>query len=100
MAYDKPYEPKPNTGSLFANKEKKQPMSPDYQGTVLVDMSTLKVANGVATVKLNGWKKVSKSGLTYLSLSVDTFVPDPNYKKAAPKPQAQSVADLDDDIPF
>jgi hypothetical protein len=98
MAYDKPYEPKPNTGSLFANKEKKQPMSPDYQGTILVDMSTLKVTNGVATVKINGWKKISKSGLTYLSLSVDTWVPDPNYKKEAP--QAKSVADMDSDIPF
>ena len=94
MAYDKPYEPKPNTGSLFANKEKTKPMSPDYQGNILIDVSKLEVVNGVATVKLSGWKKTSASGLVYLSLAVDTFKP-----KTAAKPAA-SVADMDDDIPF
>jgi uncharacterized protein (DUF736 family) len=91
------YEPKPNTGSLFANKEKKSPQSPDYQGDILVDVSTLEVVNGVAKIKLAGWKKTSAKGLVYLSLSVDTFKP-----KAAqePRPRAASVADEQDDIPF
>jgi len=91
------YEPKPNTGSLFANKEKKSPQSPDYQGDILVDVSTLEVVNGVAKVKLAGWKKTSAKGLVYLSLSVDTFKP-----KAAeqPRQRAASVADEQDDIPF
>lgn len=96
MAYDKPYTPKPNTGSLFANKEKKSPQSPDYQGDILVDVSTLEVVNGVAKVKLAGWKKTSASGLVYLSLSVDTFKPQ---SKTEAKP-ADSVAAMDDDIPF
>ena len=96
MAYDKPYEPKSNTGSLFANKEKTKPTSPDYRGDVLVDISTLEVANGMAKIKLSGWKKTSASGLVYLSLAVDTFKPQP---KTEAKPAA-SVAAMDDDIPF
>lgn len=96
MAYDKPYEPKPNTGSLFANKEKTKPTSPDYRGDILVSVSDLEAVNGVAKVKLSGWKKTSASGLVYLSLSVDTFKPQP---KSAAKPAA-SVAAMDDDIPF
>jgi len=97
MAYDKPYEPKPNTGSLFANKEKKSPQSPDYQGDILVDVSKLEVVNGVAKIKLAGWKKTSAKGLVYLSLSVDTFKP-----KSAEQPRqpAASLETLDDDIPF
>ena len=96
MAYDKPYEPKPNTGSLFANKEKSKPTSPDYQGSILIDVSKLEVVNGVATVKLAGWKKKAESGLVYLSLAVDTFKP---AAKPTAKPAA-SVAAMDDDIPF
>jgi uncharacterized protein (DUF736 family) len=96
MAYDKPYEPKPNTGSLFATKEKSKPTSPDYQGDILIDVSKLEVVNGVAKVKIAGWKKTSASGLVYLSLSVDTFKP---ANKPAAKPAA-SVAAMDDDIPF
>ena len=96
MAYDKPYEPKPNTGSLFANKEKTKPTSPDYRGDILVNVSDLEVVNGVAKIKLSGWKKTSASGLVYLSLSVDTFKPQ---SKPEAKPAA-SVADMDSDIPF
>jgi len=96
MAYDKPYEPKPNTGSLFANKEKTKPTSPDYRGDVLVNVSDLEVVNGVAKIKLSGWKKTSASGLVYLSLAVDTFKPQP---KSETKPAA-SVADMDSDVPF
>ncbi len=92
------YEPKPNTGSLFANKEKKSPQSPDYQGDVLVDVSKLEVVNGVAKIKLAGWKKTSAKGLVYLSLSVDTF--KPRTEAPQQRPRAASVADEQDDIPF
>lgn len=90
------YEPKPNTGSLFANKEKTKPTSPDYRGDVLINVADLEVVNSMAKVKLAGWKKTSESGLVYLSLAVDTFKPQP---KSEAKPAA-SVADMDDDIPF
>ena len=93
------YTPRPNTGSLFANKVKKHPKSPDYSGDLLIDVSTLEIVDGVATVKLAGWKKTSSTGSTFLSLSVDTFKPDPSRVKPM-KPNPDSAADLDDDIPF
>jgi len=91
------YEPKPNTGSLFSNKEKKSPQSPDYQGDILIDASKLEIVNGVAKIKIAGWKKTAASGLVYLSLSVDTFKP-----KDTPDPRrnSASITDLKDDIPF
>ena len=100
-SYDKPYVPKPNTGSLFANKEKAKPNSPDYRGEVLVNVADLEVVNGVAKVKLSGWKTTASTGLVYLYLMVDTWQPDPNYKKQEqPRQRAASVADEQDDIPF
>lgn len=93
------YTPRPNTGSLFANKVKKHPKSPDYSGDLLIDVSTLEVNGGVATVKLAGWKKTSSTGSTFLSISIDTFKPDPNRARPM-KSNADSAADLDDDVPF
>jgi hypothetical protein len=92
------YQPKPNTGSLFANKEKKSPQSPDYQGDILIDLATLEASKGVVKVRIAGWKKQSASGLTYLSLAVDTF--KPKSAQEQPRPRAASVADEQDDIPF
>jgi uncharacterized protein (DUF736 family) len=92
------YEPKPNTGSLFANKEKKSPKSPDYQGDILIDLATLEASKGVVKVRIAGWKKQSASGMTYLSLAVDTF--KPKTAQEQPRQRAASVADEQDDIPF
>lgn len=98
MAYDTPYTPKPNTGSLFANKEKAQPTSPDYRGEVLVNVADLEVVNGVAKVRISGWKTKAKSGLVYLSLAVDTFKAKPAQEQ--PRQRPASIADADDDMPF
>ena len=103
MAYDKPYTPRPNTGSLFVNKVKKTAKSPDYQGGFLVNVSDLEIENGQAKIKLSGWKKVAPSGMTYLSLALDTWKPDPNYQKSEQPQQRQpaaGLADMEDDIPF
>jgi hypothetical protein len=91
------YELKPNQGTLFATKVKKHPKAPDYFGELLVDISTLEVVNGVAKVKLGGWKvKSESSGNTFLSIKIDTWKPD-----NAQQPQTQSNnGDMDDDIPF
>ena len=69
MAYDKPYEPRPNSGSLFAKKSKAKPTSPDYFGDLLIDLSGFQVENGKIKVSLSGWKKVSSTGKQYLSLA-------------------------------
>lgn len=97
MAYDKPYEPKPNTGSLRQTKEKRMETSPDYFGDILIDISKLELVNGVGKIRLSGWKKKSQmTGEPYLSLSVSPFK---QSDKPAAKPAA-SVAAMDDDIPF
>lgn len=102
MAYDKPYTPRPNSGSLFANKVKTKPMSPDYNGDLLIDVNSLEVVNGTAKVRLAGWKKTAPSGMTYLSIAIDTWKPDPS--KQQPEQQqkrpAANLADMEDDIPF
>ena len=74
------FENKPNFGSLFAAKTKTNVMSPDYHGEIYVDLSTVEIVDGKVLVKLSGWKKKGNSGISWLSLSVNTFKPDPNYK--------------------
>jgi hypothetical protein len=91
------YELKPNQGTLFATKVKKHPKAPDYFGELLVEISTLEVVNGVAKVKLGGWKvKSESSGNTFLSIKIDTWKPD-SEKQAQPQ---SNNGDMDDDIPF
>ena len=91
------YELKPNQGTLFATKVKKHPKAPDYFGELLVEISTLEVVNGVAKVKLGGWKvKSESSGNTFLSIKIDTWKPD-GEKQVQPQ---SNNGDMDDDIPF
>ena len=103
MAYTKPFTPRINSGSLFVNKVKKQPLSPDYQGELLINVSDLEIVDGQAKLKLSGWKKTAPSGMTYLSLAFDTWKPDPNYKRPEQPQQRQpaaGLADMEDDVPF
>jgi uncharacterized protein (DUF736 family) len=92
MAYDKPYEEKPNTGSFFANKTKTNPKAPDYRGKILLDLSTFDVVNGTITVELAGWKQTAKSGLTYLQIKAQ--------KPREQQTQQAKAEELDDDIEF
>lgn len=102
MAYDKPYTPRPNSGSLFANKVKTKPLSPDYQGDLLIDIKSLEVVDGVAKVRLAGWKKTAPSGMVYLSIAIDTWKPENAQQPAAPQQRrpAAGLADMEDDVPF
>lgn len=89
------YENKPNQGALFANKVKKHPKAPDYQGDILIDLGSLEVKNNQVKVRLAGWKKTSEKGTTFLSLSVDTYKP-----KEQQAQQSTEEGIQDDDIPF
>jgi hypothetical protein len=73
-------------GVLFKNDEKSKDEDRDYSGTATI---------GGREFWLSGWKKRSKSGTPFLSLS---FKP----KDAVPaKPQPRKpAATYDDDIPF
>lgn len=70
MAYDKPFEVRPNTGSLFAKDIKKTPESPDYTGSLKIDVRSLNVVDGIAEVTVFGRKKESKNGNRFLALSI------------------------------
>lgn len=73
------FEQKPDSGRLMAAQSKKSEKSPDYWGEVAInlkDMSNVTVENGLHIFKLSGWKKKSKAGATYLSLSVSRMSKD------------------------
>lgn len=58
-------EQKDNTGVLFINNKKMNEKQPDYTGSAI---------NGIKK-DVSGWKKKSKNGDTYLSLSIkDPYV--------------------------
>jgi hypothetical protein len=90
------FKPRPDSGSLNASSSKRSDKSPDYFGEItlnLKDMTNIRIEDGLHIVKINGWKKVAKSGKTYLSLAVNRYIPEGQ----APEPQSQLP---DDDIPF
>jgi hypothetical protein len=96
------FETRPDTGSLFAEQSKKNPKSPDYSGTIAInlkDLTAIKTENGLTIIKLSGWKKVGKSGKTYLSLAVNRFVPQ-QQGGVRQENQAQEFPADDKDIPF
>jgi len=97
MTDKKDYKPYPDSGSLRATISKRTPMSPDYWGNIAInlnDLTNIKLEDGLTIVKLSGWKKVDASGKTYLSVSVDRFIPT-TAQASAPKPPV-----ADDDVPF
>jgi len=75
-----------NTGGLFVSTVRKTEKSPDYFGSIKVDRTYLKFlmeqsdADGIE-IKLGGWKRESKTGNKFISISVDTYV-----KKEESKP--------------
>lgn len=99
MAYEKKeYKPYPDGGSLRANATKKTQNSKDYWGEIAInmkDMTNIKVVDGLHVVKISGWKKTDRQNKTYLSLSVDRYVPE---NKGAQSHRQED--DMDSDIPF
>lgn len=103
MAYQSKteYKPFPDAGSLRASTTKKGPKSPDYWGNIAInlkDMTNIQNEDGLTVVKLSGWKKVDKQGKTYLSISVDRFVPLQMGTTRQPTRQEDNFGD--DDLPF
>ena len=105
MAYQSKteYKPFPDAGSLRASTTKKGPKSPDYWGNIAInlkDMTNIKNEDGLTVVKLSGWKKVDKQGKTYLSISVDRFVPEQKSGGYSRQETRQEDNFGDDDVPF
>ena len=96
MSYDKPFEAKPNSGSLFANKSKAKPNSPDYSGDILIDIRAFEVVDNTIKVRLAGWKKVSKTGKQFLSLAASAPQEQSGQRSYGTNPVPQA----DEDCPF
>jgi len=90
------FEHRKDSGRLMASQSKKSEKSPDYWGEIAIDvkdMTKVQVENGLYVFRLNGWKKKSKAGVTYLSLAVDRWLPK---EEASRKDEPED----DSDIPF
>lgn len=88
----KPLELKPGDGKLFKNNEPKSELSPQYMGEIEIP------ADMVGRAKVSLWKKTSKAGNVYLSLSL--WKPTPRASEQKPKATESSEPDFNDDIPF
>jgi hypothetical protein len=75
-----------NSGTFFVNDRKQKPNQPDYNGKINVEGKTF---------YLKGWKKVAKSGVSFMSLAVN-----PADESAAPTAPSASSAPTSDDSPF
>lgn len=90
------FEQRPDSGRLMAAQSKRSEKAPDYWGEIAInikDLTNAQVEKGFVTFKLSGWKKQSKSGVTYLSLAIDRRVPQDDRKPARRQ-------DDDQDVPF
>ena len=74
MAYDKPFEQRPNTGSLWINEYKSTDMQPDLRGTISVDRDLLanliKKDTKNVEISVSAWNKETPSGKIFLSLAI------------------------------
>jgi hypothetical protein len=95
--YDKPYEVKPDTGSLRKTEVKKRAESPDYFGSFKLNLDSVKVVNNEIEFKISGWKSVDKAGKSYLSLKLNNYT---GQEAQEPRQQAPQHKEQDDDIPF
>lgn len=96
---EKIFKPYPDAGALHATNSKRLPNSPDYFGEIsinLKDNTNVRIEDGLHIFKINGWKRVGPSGKTYLSVSVNRYVPE---EQAAPRVRVEKD-ELDDDVPF
>lgn len=80
---------KPNTGSLFLKKNKKHDKQPDFDGSISIDKDLLielvkNRTSELVEIKLNAWKGTTKNGDPWLSLTVDTFKPQPKEEEKDP----------------
>ena len=74
------FQPRPNTGSLINNYQKKSENQADFKGSLFVDKDLLieliKNRNDqLIEIKLGGWKKADKNGKPMVSMQVDTWKP-------------------------
>lgn len=93
--YEKPFELRPDTGSLRKSDSKYNQESPDYFGSFRLALSSVQIVDGEVEFKLSGWKSVDRSGKSYLSLKLNNWK---DTAKAADQPK--TTEEQNDDFPF
>lgn len=102
-----PYEPKPNTGSLWINDRKEKDTHPDRKGDALIECPHCKQTH---LAEIGGWlRKTQKTGEKYMWLSIkpkedrprrdDSQPAQPPARRAPSVPPPEAREDRDD-IPF
>jgi hypothetical protein len=94
---NKPYTPKPNTGSLFKNKYKVKPNHPDLTGKVHLDRTLLTriihdQQGETIVLECIAYKTTLKDTQTFLSLILK--------EPPEAQPKTETLAELEDDLPF
>ena len=64
------YKQRPNSGSMFINRDKQEDKHPDFTGRLLIGPDLLELVQAGEELQISGWKKQTKGGQTFLSLSV------------------------------
>jgi hypothetical protein len=90
------WQPKEGSGSLFKNKDRTADNHPVSKGDIML---------GGVVYEIAAWKRTTKGGEDFLSLSGKPKEQRQDSRQAPPQRQAQRPAqrparDLDDDIPF
>jgi hypothetical protein len=95
------YGDQPGKGVLFS-EEKRGEKSPDFKGKLILDRDY----KAGEELKMAGWQKSSRRG-PLISLSIDSWKPDPNWKPDPDKVKEREntyrpggAGRLDDEIPF
>jgi len=96
------YENRPNTGSLWPNKNRTQDIQPNTTGKIYIDRSLLEEVmaqsnNPLVQLDISGWTAIWKAeNVKYISLKISK----PFVKGEQAAPQKQQEDDDDSEIPF
>lgn len=94
------FERKVGTGVLLQEGQKKSPNAPDYKGELRLDQDY----KAGELLKVAGWHKASGNpGRFLITLKIDNWKPDPNYKADPNKPSSFDMRGPQfhsDDVPF
>jgi len=72
------FEIRPNSGNIFTNRKKEKDTHPDVQGDMVMgadlvaELARLVNAGKPAKFRVAGWKKTTKSGDKFISLSISS----------------------------
>lgn len=98
----KEWQERPNSGSLFFNQKKSSDKAPDFTGTLTIGeelAELLRKSPGSVQFRLAGWKKVTSTGNSWLSISVSNNEP-PQQRKPFSSNNYSKRNTSNDDAPW